>query len=133
MVVDHLRSCYRTTMNFYRDGFNAVPIRWFFAAPGAMTFPGVNLFVSNNWWKNRGQIWPHVGEVEGAARTYDKGSNGNQKMGVKFCGELEWYQYGISVHDGIIPDPNCCPDAPLVADISVVTQAAGGVAAQLRG
>lgn len=48
MVMDYLRSCYRTTMVF-RIGDAPVEVTWKWAKEGAQRFPGDHSFGSTNW------------------------------------------------------------------------------------
>lgn len=124
--MDHVRSCYRTEMNFFRDGFRAVPVRWFFAAPTAQLFPGISTFKSANWDSDKNATWPLLGEVQGAPRRWDNGNNANGKMGDHYCGKLEWYETGVSVHDVIPPTSECCPSNPQLVLVSATCNAVGG-------
>jgi hypothetical protein len=117
-------------MNFFKDGFTAVPIRWYFADAGAKFLPGPTLFASSRWASLKSGPWFGPGEVLGAPKTFDYGVNSSQKKGLKFCGQLSWYADGISVKDGIVPDPDCCPTIPNVVVVSSSVQATGSSVAK---
>ena len=48
-VVDVLRSCYRSEMNFFTDTVTPVAVKWFFVKPGARELPFPTAFASHIW------------------------------------------------------------------------------------
>lgn len=91
VVMDMVRSCYRTTFNF-GNGVVAEG-QWFFTAPGAAFFPGLNRFGSLNWLP--GPIPDDgVGEVLGAPRPWANGSYPVVPNGTAPDGPLEDFTTG---------------------------------------
>lgn len=93
MVMDTIRSAYRTKIRPFRDSDEEVEIRWFFAAPEAKDFPGEHRFTSGNWELDK-PSWNGPGEVKGASRPWSNGERPPQLNGQHFCGKLEDFQRG---------------------------------------
>jgi len=72
-AMDLVRSCYTTTMRFYADSADEVPVRWYFCAPDADIFPGYTLFGSGNWASEKID-WQGPGEAAWRPREYSDGS-----------------------------------------------------------
>jgi len=135
MVVDFIRSGYRTTMRFFADSDLEIPVRWYRCQPGALPFPGYNRFASGNNSspaptdeRFSPALWQGVGEVGGAPREYSKEPAPLWATGQKFCGTLEEFAGGcvfdpdfeMPLHaDG---GPLCCHDD----DKGGTSAAAGG-------
>jgi len=65
--MDVARSCHETDCQFFVDSDLAIPIRWYFAAPGAKLFPALQRF-GNGDFASLPWPWPGPGEVQGAER-----------------------------------------------------------------
>jgi Phage Tail Collar Domain len=99
-------------MPMWQDDPTTVPVRWYWADPGANVFPAANAFCSANW---DGEADDNVvGEQYPRVRGYSKGGNVQGYTGRHYCGPLEAWQFG-GVH-GVTPpittDPtgysSCC-------------------------
>jgi hypothetical protein len=129
MAVDTLRSCYRTSMNFYRDGFHAVPVRWYFCSKGAKRLPFPTVFASQIWAYNKDGPWPPLGEVLGQARVYDAGLNIHGKAGQSTCMDAFHALNGIGVDEGFVPKLDCCGPLKAIPGVLVkmgATHSIGG-------
>jgi Lipase (class 3) len=112
-----LRSCYETDWRFYRDSTTTVPVRWFFTddAP-ALPFPTV--FGARVWNDNKEERWPSLGEVQGAPRTYYKGTAPPVEFTGAPCGQPGRFLIGsrLPPDPPLVPPvwgvPPCCVSAP---------------------
>lgn len=73
-MVDRLRSCYETEVQFYSNDPRTATIRWYFVPEGTPYLPYPTVFSSRVWDEDH-LGWDGVGEVYGAIRTYDKGGS----------------------------------------------------------
>jgi hypothetical protein len=72
MCMDLLRSCYSTSMRFFRDDPTECDVIWYWCPPDAKPFPGPTVFNSANWDSQKG-IDGDLGEVRGAPRPWRSG------------------------------------------------------------
>jgi len=111
MVVDLIRSCYTVPMCF-RDGDPAVPVKWFFTAPEAKYFPGLNSFYSRNW-EDESEKFDEIGEQPGNRR-WNNGQRPALATGQHLCDDPLLFRFGLApgqlldrpVFAG--PVPVCC-------------------------
>jgi hypothetical protein len=92
--MDYLRSCYSTMMVMDGSGVEH-PVQWYFQPVGSPVFPGTH-FASLNWTRpdERGPAGS-LGEVDGAARPYAKGSVPvGTDLSFTPLGEIDWYSTG---------------------------------------
>ena len=95
MVMDVLRSCYSTQMQFSTGGPN-VGVEWYWCPPGAKLFSSRHHFASLNWDKGNDNGIHTVGEVPGAARTWRNGSIPGPYPGDHPAGPLANFTSGCS-------------------------------------
>jgi len=95
MVMDYLRSCYSTDMQFDEAGLIVHKVRWYWCEPGAKLFPGRNSFSSDNWSPINNSTLG-LGEVWNSPRPWSNGSlsvpppPGDGHV----CGDLSWFSEG---------------------------------------
>jgi len=120
MIVDYVRSCYRTDMVF-RAGDDPVPVEWHFVKPGAGLFPGWNAFTSANW-DSRQLFAGDLGEQPGS-KPWRRGNQLPYGSSTYNCfTQLPWFDTGIpsGEHTGPVnpdgslaccepTDQSCCP------------------------
>jgi hypothetical protein len=70
--VDLVRSCYTTTMRFFRDSNLEIPVTWYKCAPTAKAFPGYTRFASGNWASTK-DAWQGPGEANFKPRPWSDG------------------------------------------------------------
>lgn len=80
--MDRLRSCYRTSVRFFKDSEETTDIQWYFTKKPWLDVP--TTFSSRNWVSENGQWAPLIGEVCGAER---KWVNGKPPRGARQDGE----------------------------------------------
>lgn len=101
MIVDLVRSCYKTKMRFFRDRPDIeTEVEWFFTEPGAKFLPFRTAFNSANWWADK-TIAPLLGEISGAARPWRSGQPPAPYAGQSPCGSAEQFLHG----DAVPPSP----------------------------
>ncbi len=94
-----LRSCYSTKVHFSRGSNQVSSIKWYWCEPGAETLPFPTPFASRNYVEKG--VWPDLGEVEGAARSWRNGSFPIVVPGTSGpCGAEEVWRNGYT---GVIP------------------------------
>lgn len=115
MVMDFLRSCYRTQCRFFA-GFPAVTsVQWYFCPRGALPFPSRHRFGSLNWGSHPDQD-ASLGEVLGALRPWVDGRAPQGRAGRAFCGPASSYANGAVLGAVLAKDflgvPLCCRAGP---------------------
>lgn len=107
--VSLIRSCYSTTMRFFRDDLSIeTSVDWYFTEPDAKWIGLSNVFNSRNWYG--GTIdWPLLGEVEGADRPWRDGS-GLPVGDLGPYGTADQWDDGAYVADALEETP--CPGPP---------------------
>lgn len=95
MVVDHLHTCYRTTMRLRKDPEELAVVRWYFCPPGAKPLGVPSPFGSSVWeTDNREYPTSELGEVDLEFRR----CKSNMPPGVRGLATttpLEWFTTGI--------------------------------------
>jgi hypothetical protein len=113
-VVDVLRSCYSTTMQFAADGSLPAKVQWYFTRPGAELMPFGSAFVSSNW-DDDGSADVQLGENRyRSTKPWRNGATPRRAFGQHFCGEEPQWQQGFLA--GFFPlaefdgqgVPKCC-------------------------
>jgi microcystin-dependent protein len=105
MIVDNLKSCYTTLMRVRLDPELIVPVRWYFAPPGAQPLPTETAFGSSVWETNdREYPQPGLGEIS-LAKTWDKGLAPPAVTGLSTTTPLDWFVNGIPA-EVVYPPPN---------------------------
>jgi hypothetical protein len=115
--VDELRSVYSTECRFFRDDPRTSTIHWYFVDEGTPNLPFGTAFTSNAWMDSP-EGDQEIGEVPGAARTWQNGLPPFPVAGDgHYCGTQEDFQMG-----GTVPVPpialnvyggaSCCPLPP---------------------
>jgi hypothetical protein len=103
--VSLVRSCYRTTMNFFTDvGSVPLSVTWYFTDPGAKWCGLPNVFNSRNWYLTDADKWPDLGEVQGAPRPWADGSEGCLAHPGPF-GTADQWLHGAAQADALASDP----------------------------
>jgi hypothetical protein len=94
-VVDIGRTCFTQLMQFDEAGSIIVPVRFYFAVPGAKIFPGPHLFASD-YWESHVDCGVGPGLYWNSTRVYDKGKPppGITGQGPP-CGPLSWWTDGV--------------------------------------
>ncbi len=131
--MDVVRSCYRTTCQFFSDADYPLPITWYRCAPGAKAFPVGHAFGSRNWDPIH-DLYDGVGEVSFAPRPWRNGATPAGALGQHFCGELEWFQQGapfsestatVRLPSGLL---GCCvPELVVSRDVAAGEASGGGL------
>jgi hypothetical protein len=98
MVVDSLRSCYKTKCRFFKDSDIESTIVYYFCRPGAPALPFTTRFASGVWAYEKGG-WPGPGEVQGATREYYNGKPPQDADRFSFCGTAEQFREGALIED----------------------------------
>lgn len=84
--MDMLRSCYRTKMKLFRDSAEMYWVRWYWAPPGAETYPHYHKFASLNWSEGERKS-PYIGEEDRTNRVWDNGKQVMPVRGLHTCEE----------------------------------------------
>lgn len=97
MVMDFLRSCY-TSRIAYQQGNSLVQsdATWYFAAPGALCFPGPHAFGSPTWDTVHPTL-TDLGWQAQAPRRYYNGRRLNSSDGTQFAGPESYFLVGSPV------------------------------------
>ncbi len=94
-VVDVLRSCYRSQMNFFSDCTVPTTVRWYFTEPGAAAMPFPTAFASSNWeneWSWNGPI----GENQQLyTHAWSNGHTPRSVNGQRPCGTADQFANGF--------------------------------------
>ncbi len=94
MIVDLVRSCYRTKMSFFPSRPDLLTtVQWYFCRPGALPLPFPTRFNSSNWTEQK-QYWPGTGEVLGQPRPWSRGQPPASYLGNQFAGTEEQFRNG---------------------------------------
>ena len=118
MIMDYLRTCYRSKMRLFRDRPDIETIgRWMFCPPGAKPLPFAHPFASQVWDPDREKLDPLVGEVPGYLGNTD-GFASERYLGQNYCGTVyDWQNGSLFAQQGTpkVDDddiPRCCKKAP---------------------
>lgn len=119
MVVDHLKSCYTTTVRLRVDPELLATIRWYWAPPGALPLPTPTAFGSMVWdtdWFS--DDLGDLGETS-LTRTWDRGAAPFGVTGQGTPTPLGWFLTGVpsDVDVGASTWPTCpgaLPSGPLI-------------------
>jgi microcystin-dependent protein len=123
MIVDNLKSCYRTFMRVRLDPELIVPVRWYFCPDGALPLPTETAFGSSVWETvDREYPQPGLGEVS-LQRTWDKGIPPPGVTGRSTPTPLDWFVNGLPA-DFVYPPPNPCQ--PVRIDVTKEIAAVNG-------
>lgn len=96
MVMDFLRTAYKTTFKWNGSDPHTSTVRWYRAPPGAQVFPGQHRFGSGNYSRQIGVESP-FGEQVQAPRTWDRGAPPCGILGTNFCGSQGQFLSGAPV------------------------------------
>jgi hypothetical protein len=107
------RSCCKSQIQWERpsEGQQIVPIIWYFAAPSAKTYTGVNAFSPGIWDRDQFLLPPLLGEQPPYARPYYDGENIWGYTGQCIVGTPEQYAWGLTAADLVATPPPrlaCC-------------------------
>lgn len=95
--MDWVRSCYTTKMRFVTGG-PTHDVAWYFAPPGAMTFPDRHRFGSLNYSRGEFVDTGDIGEVPSVPRPWRNGSLPAPYDGQRFAGTASWFDTGCAGH-----------------------------------
>lgn len=115
MIVDNLKSCYRTMMRIRLDPELIVPVRWYFCPPGALPLPYETVF-SSSVWETVDRDYPQsgLGEVD-LQRKWDKGLAPPGVTGQSTPTPEAWFNAGLPA-DFVYPPPHPCQ--PVSIDVT---------------
>lgn len=86
MVLDYVRTCYKSSWRMWKEDGTLVRGRWFRAAPDAKVYRGVHAFASSVWRDPHENYEGMVGEIYHRYLDYDKGANPLNYPGDHICG-----------------------------------------------
>lgn len=110
MVVDLIRSCYKTRMRFSNDPEDQGSlVQWYWTEPGAGRLPYPTGYDSRTWEYNEPWTWPVHGEILGGPRTFASGTRPTPAPATARpfpCGSpAQWSPAVPSAGEGAV---NCC-------------------------
>jgi hypothetical protein len=100
------------------EGQKIIPIKWYWAPPGAKTYYGVNAFTSGVWDREKIELPPLLGDQPSYESPHYNGANPWGYIGQCVIGTPADYEFGMTAGELAAPPrpiPNCCRPAPTPA------------------
>lgn len=104
MVVDWLRSCYRSNWRLFTDSTTETPGVYYFSPPGASHFPGYHHLGSAVWNPTDPGCVQGLGEVITSRRQHYNGIWDSIYPQSRFTGSLDCFAEGESIEEAANPD-----------------------------